>query len=79
MLLFPDTQRKAQEEIDRIVGSDRLPEMSDLPQLPYLANLVRELLRWQPVLPLGKPLIPGVIELLGLYYTCRNTPHVLPR
>ncbi|KAB5591583.1 Transcription elongation regulator 1 [Ceratobasidium theobromae] len=54
MLLFPDTQRKAQNEIDQVIGPDRLPEMSDLPRLPYLANLVQELLRWQPILPLGK-------------------------
>lgn len=54
MLLFPDTQRKAQEEIDRVIGSDRLPEMKDLPRLPYLTNLVQELWRWQPILPLGK-------------------------
>jgi cytochrome P450 len=53
MLLFPDTQRKAQAEIDQVIGSDRLPEMSDLPRLPYLNNLVQELYRWQPVLPLG--------------------------
>ncbi|KAH7326926.1 cytochrome P450 [Rhizoctonia solani] len=53
MLLFLDTQRKAQAEIDRIVGSDRLPDIADLPSLPYLNNMVQELLRWQPVLPLG--------------------------
>ncbi|KAB5588625.1 Cytochrome P450 family protein [Ceratobasidium theobromae] len=53
MLIFPEVQDKAQAEIDQIVGHDRLPEMSDLDQLPYLKNLVQELLRWQPVLPLG--------------------------
>ncbi|KAB5588638.1 O-methylsterigmatocystin oxidoreductase [Ceratobasidium theobromae] len=55
MLLYPETQRKAQEELDQIVGSERFPEMSDLPQLPYLNNLLQELFRWQPVLPLGVP------------------------
>jgi hypothetical protein len=60
MLLFPDTQRKAQAEIDQVIGFDRLPEMSDLPHLPYLNNLVQELFRWQPVLPLGTSLGLGV-------------------
>ncbi|KLO09739.1 cytochrome P450 [Schizopora paradoxa] len=53
MTLFPEAQRRAQEEIDRVVGSDRLPQLSDRPQLPYCAALCKELLRWQPVSPLG--------------------------
>ncbi|KDN43393.1 hypothetical protein RSAG8_06177, partial [Rhizoctonia solani AG-8 WAC10335] len=55
MLLFPDVQRKTQEEIDRVVGPDRLPEISDLEFLPYLKNLVQEVLRCQIVVPLGIP------------------------
>ncbi|CAE6452969.1 unnamed protein product [Rhizoctonia solani] len=54
MLLFPDVQRKAQEEIDQVIGLDRLPEMNDLGSLPYLRNLVQEVLRWQIVFPLGE-------------------------
>ncbi|KAH7326925.1 cytochrome P450 [Rhizoctonia solani] len=55
MLLFPNVQRKAQEEIDYVIGLDRLPEMNDLKSLPYLGNLVQEVLRWQIVFPLGIP------------------------
>lgn len=53
MLLFPETQTKAQEEIDRVVGNERLPTFSDQEQLPYVNNLIREVMRWQPVTPLG--------------------------
>jgi cytochrome P450 len=52
MLIYPDVQRKAQAEIDRVVGTDRLPEMNDEPQLPYIQGVVNECLRWLPVIPL---------------------------
>lgn len=45
MLLYPDIQRKAQAEVDRVVGKDRLPDFSDEPALPYVTALVKEVLR----------------------------------
>jgi cytochrome P450 len=53
MTICPDAQRKAQEELDVIVGSDRLPDYEDWDSLPYTEALLREVLRWRPVLPLG--------------------------
>ncbi len=35
MLLYPETLKKAQQEIDIVVGTDRLPTMSDRKSLPY--------------------------------------------
>ena len=55
MLLFPHVQRKAHEELDRVIGRDRLPEFSDQDQLPYIKAIYLELLRWRPVAPLGVP------------------------
>lgn len=54
MARFPDAQRRAQEELDRVVGSG-LPTMQDRPSLPYVQALVQEVLRWHPVTPLGVP------------------------
>ena len=54
MLLHPEVQQKAQEHIDAVVGSGRLPNFSDRPFLPYIDAIVNECLRWQPVLNLGK-------------------------
>lgn len=51
----PDALRKAQEEIDRVVGSNRLPDFDDEPYLPYISALVREALRWNLVTPLALP------------------------
>ncbi|KAG9526284.1 cytochrome P450, partial [Aureobasidium melanogenum] len=53
MLLFPEVQTKAQEEIDRVVGPGRLPVMADAANLPYVRRCVKELVRWFPVAPLG--------------------------
>ena len=53
MTLYPDVQRKAQAEIDQIVGNSRLPNFSDEGTLPYVQAIVKEVLRWHPVAPLG--------------------------
>lgn len=53
MVNFVDIQRKAQDEIDRVVGPQRLPTFEDRPYLPYCEAVFRETLRWIPVLPLA--------------------------
>jgi cytochrome P450 len=53
MVLYPQVQAEGQAEIDRVIGSDRLPEMSDRDQLPYVNAIVDECYRWIPVAPLG--------------------------
>lgn len=55
MAKFPDVQRKAQDEIDRVVGTDRLPNFEDREKLPYIDALVKEAMRWWPVAPMGFP------------------------
>ncbi|KAI0844809.1 cytochrome P450 [Daldinia vernicosa] len=44
---------RAQEELDKVVGNDRLPTFEDLPQLPYVRAVASETLRWRPVAVLG--------------------------
>lgn len=53
MTLFPEVLQKAQEEVDRIVGRDRLPDFSDRGDLPYIRALIKELFRWEQVTPTG--------------------------
>lgn len=55
MTTHPEVQRKAQEELDKVVGRDRIPDLDDMELLPYTYALVLEVLRWYPVLPLGVP------------------------
>nr|BAL05120.1 cytochrome P450 [Phanerodontia chrysosporium] len=55
MMVFPEVQCKAQQELDRVVGRDRLPVISDQASLPYLAAVTKELLRWHPITPIAVP------------------------
>ncbi|OAG44327.1 hypothetical protein AYO21_01323 [Fonsecaea monophora] len=55
MIIWPDVQKKAQEEIDRVVGDHRLPTMDDYDQLPYIRSCIKESLRWMPTIILGVP------------------------
>ncbi|EIM84654.1 cytochrome P450 [Stereum hirsutum FP-91666 SS1] len=53
MTTHPEIQRQAQSEIDAIIGQDRLPDWDDETSLPYVGALVKEVLRWRIVTPLG--------------------------
>jgi cytochrome P450 len=53
MSMFPVVQRKAQEEIDRVIGTERLPIASDRDSLPYINAIVSEAQRWHPIAPMG--------------------------
>lgn len=55
LLLHPDVQAKAQAEIDAVIGPNRLPDFEDKLKLPYLNAVVKETLRWEPVVPMGMP------------------------
>ncbi|KIK69489.1 hypothetical protein GYMLUDRAFT_35558 [Collybiopsis luxurians FD-317 M1] len=55
LVAFPEAQRKAQEEVDRIVGDQRIPSLDDVARLPYIQAVVKETHRMRPVAPLAVP------------------------
>ncbi|TFK67282.1 cytochrome P450 [Pluteus cervinus] len=55
MRLYPDVMKKAQAELDRVVGRGRVPSVSDSDDLPYVRALVKEVLRWGTPMPIGVP------------------------
>ena len=59
MVLYPEAAKKAQAEIDSVVGNSRLPDFKDRPSLPYVEAFYREVMRWHPVGPIGELLIHG--------------------
>jgi len=65
MTLYPEVQKKAQQEIDEVIGKDRLPCMADRDKLPYLGAVYKEVLRWQSIGPVGIP-----------HYTCEDDTYM---
>lgn len=62
--LYPNVMARAQVELDSVVSENRLPTFEDQAQLPYVTAIVKELLRWMPVAPLGTS-----IKLLSKSYS----------
>lgn len=54
MALYPEALRKAQAELDRVVGTERMPTIDDRGSLPYVNAVIKETMRWHPALPLGE-------------------------
>jgi cytochrome P450 len=55
MTLYPEEFRKLQEEVDEVVGADRLPCFEDMSSLPRVRAVAKEVLRWRPVTAGGLP------------------------
>jgi cytochrome P450 len=55
MIAHPEFQKRAQAELDEVVGRSRTPTFSDASSLPYIQAIIKEVLRWRPSLPLGVP------------------------
>lgn len=50
-----DVMRTAHRQLDSMIGGGRLPDHSDIDNLPYIVAIVKETLRWAPPLPFGMP------------------------
>ncbi|KAF8581539.1 cytochrome P450 [Ramaria rubella] len=55
MCTHPEVQAAGKAEIDRVIGNERLPTIEDRDNLPYIGAIVKEVMRWGPVLPAGIP------------------------
>ncbi|KAK3075062.1 hypothetical protein LTR53_001960 [Teratosphaeriaceae sp. CCFEE 6253] len=55
MTLHPQEYAKLQQEVDAVVGGARLPRFDDLPRLPRVRAVAKEVLRWRPVTAGGFP------------------------
>ena len=50
----PDVQERAQEELDQVVGQDRLPTWADEQNLPYIRAIIKEQHRWRTIAPMSE-------------------------
>jgi len=55
MAMFPEVQKKAQAELDRVIGPNRLPDFDDIESIPYIHAVAMETMRWLPVTPFSIP------------------------
>lgn len=53
MALHPEIQERAREEIDRVLGGN-MARHEDRTSLPYVNAMIKEIMRWGPVAPLGQ-------------------------
>lgn len=53
MAMFPEVQKKAQEELDTVIGRERLPTFGDRDALRYIDAVLKETIRWHPPVPIG--------------------------
>ncbi|KAG9300639.1 hypothetical protein G9A89_023437 [Geosiphon pyriformis] len=68
----PEFQQKAHEELDKVVGRERLPNVSDFNSLPYIQSLIKETLRWRPTNPAPLRFLEKDDEYLG-YHIPKNS------
>ncbi|KAL2845876.1 cytochrome P450 [Aspergillus pseudoustus] len=90
MCLNPKAQKRAQEEIDRVVGPNRLPNDEDAANLPYVQQVIQEAQRWITAVPLslpraanapvhwGKFTIPEETGLIMNSHALHNDPDIFP-
>ncbi|KAI6098628.1 cytochrome P450 [Pisolithus croceorrhizus] len=73
MTLYPEVQKRAQAEIDTVVGSDRLPTFADRGSLPYIGALVKEVFRWHAVAAVVMPHRVTDDDIHNGYYIPKGT------
>ena len=74
MAVYPEVQKKAQAEIDVVVGPNRLPDFRDRPSLPYISAIVKESSRWNVVFPIGRPFV--IIIVATFLTSSEGIPHM---
>lgn len=77
LILNTECQERIQEEIDRVIGRDRLPQLEDLSQMPYTEATIYEVLRRSNVIALGNAHATLADASIGGYRIPKGT-QVLP-
>ncbi|CAL5356000.1 unnamed protein product [Camellia sinensis] len=67
MMNKPEVMKKAQQELETVVGKDGIVEESHINNLPYLPAILKEILRLHPVLSLMVPHCPSQTCIIGGY------------
>lgn len=77
MAAYPDVLAKAQEEVDRICGTSRMPNKDDIDNMPYIRSCMLEVFRHRPILPLGVPHKTTATDTYGDYIIPTDTDIII--
>lgn len=77
MLHHPEIMKQVQEELDSVVGRDRLPSLEDLAYLPYTESTILEVLRRSSIVPLGTTHATTRDVTLNGFHIPKDT-HIVP-
>lgn len=55
LVQYPEIQVKVAAEVDKVVGRDRLPSLTDRESLPYTTATLYEIMRYSSIVPLSVP------------------------
>ncbi|KAF8523756.1 cytochrome P450 [Hysterangium stoloniferum] len=73
MILYPAAQLTAQEELDAVIGPNRLPSFEDRSRLPFVVALCKEVLRWHPLATTAVPHRLMQDDVVGQYFIPAGT------
>ncbi|EIM88949.1 cytochrome P450 [Stereum hirsutum FP-91666 SS1] len=73
MAHFPRVQAKAQAELDAVLGSDHTLTPEDKKDLPYMCALIKEIMRYHPVMPMGFARRTGEDDWYDGYFIPKGT------
>ena len=79
MVNRPELLAKAVEEMDRVVGQNRLVQETDIPQLNYIKACIRKAFRLHPVAPFNVPHVAMADTTVAGYRVTKGSHVILSR
>jgi len=79
MISQPELLHRAVEELDRVVGKERLVQESDIPKLNYVKACAKEAFRLHPIAPFIPPHVSMSDTVVGNYFIPKGSHVMLSR
>lgn len=73
MVQNPSEMKKGQEAVDAVVDENRLPTFEDISRMPYINQIVKEVMRWRPVINMGIPHSNEAEDEIDGYYIHKDS------